>query len=187
MCPTPAGRLHTRVACMTLPAILGLILTLVTGEAKWIVLIGVFLVMGVALDQVIYNFVVRWQPPWMSGVLGLVELGLLLVLAAFLDLGLGIVEAIVFYLVSWVLFYITKIALLPIVSLTYVESAAEFRRTAWSIPPSKEQLPLIAATDAGDLRPGKVLEQASGAHAIPLPKQPGLSGAHQIPADLARG
>jgi len=169
---------------MVLPALLGLILTLITGD-PWIVLIGVFLVMGVALDSAIYTWAVKWQPPWMTGVLGLVELGLLLVLAAYLDLGLPIPEAIAFYVVSWLLFIFTKIVLLPIFSLTYVESAGEFRRTDWSIPAAKESLPLLAATDAAELRPGTVLEQASGAHAIPLPKQPGLSGAHQIPSDIA--
>ncbi len=185
MCPTPAGRVHTRVASMTLPAILGLILWLVSGNPDWLVLIGVFLVMGVALDSAVYTWAVKWQPPWMTGVLGLVELGLLLVLGSFLALDLSILEAVVFYVVSWLLFISTKIALLPIFSLTYVESAGEFRRTEWSIPAVKESLPLLAATDAADIRPGKVLEQASGAHAIPLPKQPGLSGAHQVPAEIA--
>lgn len=172
---------------MTLPAILGLILWLITGNPDWLVLIGVFLIMGVALDSAIYTWAVRWQPPWMTGVLGLVELGLLLVLAGVLELELGIVEAIVFYVASWLLFYITKICLLPIFSLTYVESAAEFRRIEWSIPASQETVPLIAATEGGEMQPGKLLEQASGVHAVPLQKQPGLSGAHQIPPDLARG
>lgn len=186
MCPTPAGRIHTRVACMTLPALLGLILWLVTGRPDWLVLIGVFLLLGVALDSAVYPWAVKWQPPWMTGVLGLVELGLLLVLGGVLELDLGIVEAIVFYVASWLLFIATKIALLPIFSLTYLESAGEFRRTEWSIPASQEPLPLLAASEGGAAAPGTLLEQASGAHAIPLKRQPGLSGAHQIPGRGAR-
>jgi len=168
---------------MTLPALLGLILWLVTGRPDWLVLIGVFLVMGVALDAAIYTWAVKWQPPWMTCVLGVVELGLLLVLGGILELDLAVVEAIAFYVVSWLLFYFTKIVLLPIFCLTYVESAAEIRRIEWSIPASQEPLPLIAATEGGLGAPGKLLDQASGAHAIPLEKRPGLSGAHPSPSD----
>ncbi len=187
MCPTPAGRVHTRVACMAGPALLALLLWLVTGRPDWLVLIGVFLVLGVALDSGVYPWAVRWQPPWMSGVLGLFELGLLVVLGSVLELDLSIPEAIALYVVSWLLFYATKIALLPIFSLTYLESAGEFRRTEWSIPASQEPVGLVAAVDVSRPEPGNVLEQASGAHAIPLSRQPELSGAHQRPPQQARG
>lgn len=185
MCPTPQGRVHTRVASTVLPAVLGLILSLITGNIDWLVLIGVLLVMGVTLDSAIYVWAVTWQPPWMTGVLALVELGLLLILATYLGLDIGIIEGIVFYIAAFLLYVFTKICLLPIFSLTYVESAGEFRRTDWSIPASREALPIIAATEGGQAAPGQLLSEASGAHAIPLQKQPGLSGAHQIPSDLA--
>ena len=180
MCPTPQGRVHTRVASTFLPGVLGLIMWLVTGNPDWFVLIGVLLVLGVTLDSAIYVWAVKWQPPWMTGVLALVELGLLLILANLLKLDIGIVEGIIFYIAAWLLFVFTKIVLLPIFSLTYVESAGEFRTTEWSIPASKESLPLIAATESGQGTPGTLLREASGAHAT-IPKQPGLSGAgHQV-------
>ena len=51
MCPTPIGRVHTRVATILLgPALLGLICPLVTGHLDWIVLVGVYLLLGVVLD-----------------------------------------------------------------------------------------------------------------------------------------
>jgi len=156
-------------------------LWLITGNVDWFVLIGVLLLLGVTLDSAIYIWAVKWQPPWMTGVLALVELGLLLILATFLKLDIGIVEGIIFYIGAWLLFVFTKIVLLPIFSLTYVESAGEFRTTEWSIPASREALPIIAATDGGQAQPGQLLREASGAHTIPLEKQPGLSGAHQIP------
>jgi len=168
------------VASTFLPGVLGLIMWLVTGNPDWFVLIGVLLVLGVTLDSAIYVWAVKWQPPWMTGVLALVELGLLLILANLLKLDIGIVEGIIFYIAAWLLFVFTKIVLLPIFSLTYVESAGEFRTTAWSIPASKESLPLIAATESGQGTPGTLLREASGAHAT-IPKQPGLSGAgHQV-------
>jgi hypothetical protein len=186
MCPTPAGRLHTRVSCMTLPLLLGLILSLISGNPDYLVIVGVLLVLGATLDTAIYPFVIRWQPPWMTGVLGIFEYGLLLVLGSVLELDLTFVAATLLYIAAWLLFISTKIALLPIFSLTYVESAGEFRRTAWSIPPSKELLPILAADDSDALRPGKLLTEASGTHATPLPQVPSLSGAHAIPAELRR-
>jgi len=186
VCPTPHGRVHTRVASTVLPAIFGLIVWFATGNVDWLVIVGVLLVLGVTLDSAVYTWAVKWQPPWMTGVLALVELGLLLILATLIELDITIIGGIAFYFFAWLLYVFTKIVLLPIFSLTYVESAGEFRRNEWSIPAAKESLPLLAATDAGEVRPGKLLEQASGAHAVPLQKQPGLSGAHQIPAELRR-
>jgi len=59
MCPTPVGRIHTRVATITLPALLGVILSFVTGRPGWIVLIGVYLLLGVALDAGVYAWALK--------------------------------------------------------------------------------------------------------------------------------
>ena len=116
----------------------------------------------------------------MTGVLALVEFGLLLILATLARAGHRDRRGHHLLLGAWLLFVFTKIVLLPIFSLTYVESAGEFRTTEWSIPASKESLPLIAATEGGSGTPGRLLREASGAHST-IPKQPGLSGAgHQV-------
>jgi hypothetical protein len=186
VCPTPTGRLHTRVSSMTLPLLLGLACALITGNPDWLVIIGVLLVLGTTLDTLVYPFVIRWQPPWMTFVLAIFEFGLLLVLASLLDLDLTFVESLVLYWVAWTLLIWTKVALLPIFSLTYVESAGEFRRAEWSIPPSKELLPVLAADDRDAVQPGKLLREASGAHQVPLAQVPGLSGTHAVPAEARR-
>jgi hypothetical protein len=182
MCPTPLGRIQTRVAILTLPALLGALLSLITGNEGWIVLIGVYLLMGVALDAGVYSWLIRYQPPWMTGVLGLVEFGLLLVLASVLDVGLSLPEAIVFYWVSWLLAAGTRIVMLPILSLTYLESATEFRRAEWSIPASQVTLPALpASAEAGPL-----VRSASGVHPVPLERRPSPSGVHAaLPDDSA--
>ena len=141
MCPTPIGRIHTRVAIIFLPAVLGLILSLITGREDWIVLIGVYLLLGVALDTAVYS----WAGPVPAAVddvrarAGRVR--------AALRAGqhpearpVSTLGGDHLLLGLWILAIWTKIVLLPLVSLTYLESAGEFRRVAWSIPES--QVPL---------------------------------------------
>ena len=181
MCPTPIGRIHTRVATIVLPALLGLILSLATGRPDWIVLIGVYLLLGVSLDAGIYSWLLKYQPPWMTGILALGEFGLLYVLADVLKLDLAPLEAIFLYWASWCLASFTRIVVLPIVSLTYLESSQEFRRVEWSIPPSQVTMPLIASASESDAGPGPVVQEASGVHGQ-LPRMPGPSGVHQVPS-----
>ena len=118
------------------PAVLGLILTLITGHLDWIVLVGVYLLMGVVLDTCVYPFVLKYQPPWMTFVLALAECGLLLAITQLLEgfPNISVLEATIFYWACWVLAAIVKIVILPIISLTYIESAGEFRRVEWSLP-----------------------------------------------------
>jgi len=169
------------VAILVLPAILGTILSVVTGRPDWIVLIGVYLLMGVALDTCVYSWLLKYQPPWMTGVLGLAEFGLLYVLAQLLELNLSPLEAIVFYWVSWVLAALTRIIVLPLASLTYIESSGEFRRIEWSIPDAQAPLPVLVAASEASAGPGPVERAASGAHQVPLERLPSPSGLHEVP------
>lgn len=188
MCPTPTGRIHTRTAAIILPALFGLILSLITGHFDWLVLIGVYYVMGIFLDTAVYSWLFRFQPPWMTFVLALAEFGLLLVLAGLLNRANGglenvaVGEAAIFYWISWILAIpITKVVLLPLFSLTYLESAGEIRTTEWSIPESQLALPVLASSADAKRGPGPVVREASGAHAKPLPQLPSPSGVHRLP------
>jgi hypothetical protein len=193
MCPTPTGRIHTRTATIFLPALFGLIVSLVTGHFDWLALIGVYFVMGIFLDTAVYSWLFRFQPPWMTFVIGIAELGFLLVLSQVIGNTAGggldhisIPEAIVFYAIAWILAIpITKVVLLPLISLTYLESAGEIRRTEWSIPESQVPLPVLASGAEAKRGPGPVVREASGVHAKPLPNLPSPSGVHRLPPQPA--
>jgi hypothetical protein len=190
MCPTPTGRIHTRTAAIFLPLLLGLVVSLVSGHFDWLALIGLYYVMGVFLDLAVYSWLFRFQPPWMTFVIALSELGFLLVLShALAEQGgvggldhISVPEAIVFYWAAWILAIpVTKVMILPLISLTYLESAGELRRIEWSIPESQVALPVLASGAEAARGPGPIVREASGVHAKPLPQLPSPSGVHRVP------
>jgi hypothetical protein len=189
MCPTPTGRIHTRVTTILLgPAVLGLILTLVTGHLDWIVLVGVYLLIGVFLDTAVYSWMLKYQPPWMSFVLALAEWGFLLAVTQWLEgfPNASVLEASIFYWACWVLAATIKIVVLPIMSLTYLESAGEFRHIAWSLPPQQVAVPLLASAEEARRGPGELVRAASGAHPTPLQPLPAPSGVINVPPEMQR-
>jgi hypothetical protein len=194
MCPTTLGRIETRTTILIGPAIVATILSLITQNEGWIVTIGIYLLMGVALDIAVYPWVIRWQPPWLTGVLAIGEFVILFILLKVLQpghapygdpnvwLGEDDWRPIALYWGSWWLAIWTKIVVLPLVSLGWVENGGEFRFTGWSFPEESRPVPLVAAPSPGE-GPPKLAREFSSVNRVPdLERRPPLSGAHKIPA-----
>ena len=187
MCPSVLGRVETRTAILIGPAILAALLWLLADEEGYLVLLGIYYLIGVALDTTVYPQIIKWQPPWLTFVLGAGEFVIVYVLGRILEVPLEPVEAIVFYWVAWTMAVWTRIVILPIVSLTWIESGGEFRRTGWSHPAEQEPLPVVAALQDRPIGEGGLIREFSSAHQIPqeLKNLPAPSGVHRVPKQPA--
>jgi hypothetical protein len=185
VCPTILGRVQTRWAVLLLPALIAAVISIVTKNEGWIVLIGVYFVLGVALDTAFYPMIIRWQPPWLTFTLAVGEFVLLYILAHVLKVGLTNLEAVLLYWLAWWLAIWTKVVILPLLSLSWIENAGEFRSTDWSVAPEYQPLPINVFTPPAPGSPVPALaREFSSAHEIPaeLRNVPGPSGAHSVPS-----
>ncbi len=184
MCPTVLGRVQTRFAIIIIPAIIATIVSLITGNEGFIVLIGVYYELGVALDSAYYPFIIRWQPPWLTFVLAVGEFVLVYILAHVLKVGLTDVEAVVEYWLAWIIAIWTKVAILPLLSLSWIENAGEFRQTGWSVRPEFQPLANTVFTPPMDAAgPPPLDREFSSVREVPaeLRNLPSPSGVRKIP------
>jgi hypothetical protein len=92
------------------------------------------------------------------------------------------------YWVTWVIAIWTKVVILPLLSLSWIENAGEFRSTGWSIPAEYVPLPVTAFTPAQAGSGPPPLARQFSAAVIEIPEElrraPSPSGVHTIPAEL---
>jgi hypothetical protein len=104
-----------------------------------------------------------------------------------LKVGLTNVEAVLLYWGAWILAIWTKVAILPLISLSWIENAGEFRQTGWSVPPDYQPLALTAFTPPMESSGPPPLARAfSSVNELPqgLRSLPSPSAVHEVPTPL---
>jgi hypothetical protein len=188
MCPTVYGRVQTRWAILIMPAIIATIISLITQNPGWIILIGIYFVIGVGLDVLFYPFIIRWQPPWLTFTLAAGEFVIVYLVGKVLHVTLTPLEAILLYWLAWWLAIWTKVVILPLISLSWIEDAGEFRSTTWSVEPSFMPLPITAFPQQPPTGGPPPLARKFSAAVIEIPEElrraPSPSGVFQAPTGL---
>ena len=186
MCTTILGRIETRTFILIGPAILGAILSLLTGNEGFIVIIGIYLLQGVVLDVFFYPYVIKWQPPWLTFVLAIGEFIILYVIAQVAEVGLKPIDAVWWFWLSWTLAIWTKIVVLPNIFLTWIENGGEFRDVGWSVPAQNEPFSVVAAMPSGGGGVPQLAREFSSVNQVPpeIANLPSPSGVRRIPQGI---
>jgi hypothetical protein len=122
---TLRGRLESRLAAALLPLLAACALA-AAAHVWWPVeLAGLMLGIGLALDLLVYDRVLDYQPGWLALPLGALELGLVMAAVQALDVHAPLAAAIAFFWASWLLAQMLGHALFPLGRLSYAEDGGE--------------------------------------------------------------
>ena len=124
MCFTFAGRLQTRLMALIGPLLLAGVYTAVSRDPVYLTMFSLMAVLGVALDVGAYNWLIGYQPRWLTFALGAVEFGLLVFVGqGFIDLG----RMAGFFFPAWVVSWLTLEVALPLAWPRWSEDGGELR------------------------------------------------------------
>ena len=166
MAYTLSGRLQSRLAAALVPLLVACVLS--AALAAWwpLELAGLMLGVGLALDLV-YDRVLDYQPGWLAVPLGVLELGVVMVLARLVELGAPLVPALVFYVGSWVLAQALAHAGFPLLRLSYTDDGGELGRLGGVVAVGVLALFGTAGAYAWSTRPPTV-HLSAGIHQGPI-------------------
>ena len=164
---TLRGRIDSRLAAALGPAAVAAVLALAL-HRWWPVEVAALMVgVGVALDLLLYDRLLDYQPGWVALPLGAFELGLVTTLAIALDVRAPLAAAIVFFVASWLLAQLLGHAAYPLLRLSYADEGGELGRPGATAAATLAALFLLAAGVAWVTRP-PTITLATGVHRGPI-------------------
>ena len=125
---TLRGRLESRLAPVLFT--LALAVALAAVERAWwpLQLAALMAVIGVALDVLVYDRVLEYQPGWLALPLGALELGLVMLAARLLGIDAPLAPAVALFAAGWLAAQVLGHAVLPLARLTYAQDGGELGR-----------------------------------------------------------
>ena len=164
---TLRGRIDSRLAAALGPALAAAALSLVLHRWWPLELAGLMLAVGVALDLVVYDRLLDYQPGWAALPLGALELAIVTALAYGLELGAPLSSAVAFFAGAWLLQQVLGHAVYPLLRLSYGDDGGELGRPGASVAAARVALFLAAGGVAWATKPPTVTLSA-GVHQGPL-------------------
>jgi hypothetical protein len=122
---------------------------------------------GLALDAAVYHRLFPYQPGWAALPLGLLELGLTMAAARWLELGAPLRGALALFAGSWVVAQVLAHAGLPLLRLSWPEDGGELGRAGAALSAATPLALLAALGTAWAVEPPTV-HLAAGVHRGPL-------------------
>jgi hypothetical protein len=164
---TLRGRIDSRLAAVLVPAVAAAILGLVLHRWWPVEVAGLMFGVGLALDLLLYDRVIDYQPGWLALPLGALELGLVTALVYATGVRAPLGAAAAFFAGSWVLAQILGHAVYPGLRLSYTDDGGELGRSGVTAATAFTGLFLAAGAVAFATQPPTVT-LASGVHHGPI-------------------
>jgi Right handed beta helix region len=164
---TLRGRLESRLAAAVLPFLAAALLAPLLHVWWPLELAGLMIGIGLALDVVLYDRLLPYQPGWAAVPLGLLELGLTMGAASWLDLGAPLRPALAFFAASWLVAQMLAQAALPLQRLTWPEDGGELGAVGRALSAAGPAVLLAVIGTAWAVEPPTV-RLAAGVHQGPL-------------------
>ena len=124
---TLRGRLDSRLAAMLLPLAAACVLAVVLPAFWPFELVAAMLVVGLALDALLYN-AIDYQPGWYALPFGLLELALTMGVVRAVGIDVQFWPALAFYAGAWLVSQALAQAGFPLLSVSYAEDGGELGR-----------------------------------------------------------
>lgn len=126
---TLRGRIDSRLLAAAGPLAVAALLALALHRWWPVELAALMVGVGLALDVLVYNRLLAYQPGWAALPLGALELGLVLAFAGPVGIVAPLRPALAFFAAAWVLAQVLGHAVVPWVRLSYPEDGGELGRT----------------------------------------------------------
>jgi hypothetical protein len=164
---TLRGRFETRLAAAVLPFAVAVVLAPLLHVWWPLELTGVMVGIGLALDAAVYHRLLPYQPAWLAVPLGLLELGLTMGAARWLELGAPLRPALGLFAGSWLVMQVLAHAGLPLLRLSWAEDGGELGGAGVMLAAAAPVVLLAVAGTAWAVQPPTVT-LAAGVHRGPL-------------------